>query len=300
MLRRVFAIALCGAVLIIASAGWAIAATREVNIQGNAYSPQAASVKHGDTVMWHNHDSVKHTVTSNDGGPLDSGNFGQGQAYSFTFSNAGTYSYYCEVHPNMKGSVTVQAAQAAATPAPKPDPTSAPQKAPAAKASPPAATAKPASVAPTSQPRPVAVPAPKADVVATATPKPKTEAPEPIAEAMAAPVPVTESIAAPQPTASNETIDPLLILAAITAGVLIFALLALGRPRPDREPTPPTARPNPKPKPPTKKETKQDEAILTIEIPVGIPGRKAPTGNGNGKRRSTSPPPTKLPAGAGR
>jgi plastocyanin len=265
-----------------------LAATRTVDIHDNAYGPQSITVNRGDTVSWTNHDSVKHTVTSNDGGPLDSGNFGEGQAYAYTFGTAGTYSYYCEVHPNMRGSVAVQAAAAKATPAPKPDPTAAPP-APVAATQPPAATVRPVSADPTARPRPVAVSAGAAAadtraVASASPPRPAVAAP-----ASASPVPTTDVVTAPQPASSNETLDPMLLLAAITAGVVVFALLALGRPR--RLPaSPPPARGS------TKQQTDEAEAaVLTIEVPVAPPPPPHPPA-----RRTTTPPPTKILTGAGR
>lgn len=78
-----------------------------VTIENFAYVPQSITVKVGTTVTWTNKDSVAHTVTSDSGGVLDSPLFSAGETYSFTFNEAGTFTYHCTPHPDMKGTVTV-------------------------------------------------------------------------------------------------------------------------------------------------------------------------------------------------
>jgi amicyanin len=83
--------------------------TNAVTIENYAYNPKSAVVKVGTTVTWTNKDSVRHTVTA-DTASSDAPNsqlFGKDETYSFTFKKAGTYSYFCEPHPYMKGTVTV-------------------------------------------------------------------------------------------------------------------------------------------------------------------------------------------------
>jgi len=58
-------------------------------------------------VTWTNNDSVPHTVTQ-DGGGLTSKAINPGETFSFTFDTAGSFSYHCEFHANMKGTVTVK------------------------------------------------------------------------------------------------------------------------------------------------------------------------------------------------
>jgi len=84
------------------------AASNAVSISNFAFSSAALTVHVGDTVTWTNNDSAYHTVTSTDGGPLDSGNIGSGETFSYTFTSAGTYAYQCSFHPSMTGTVTVQ------------------------------------------------------------------------------------------------------------------------------------------------------------------------------------------------
>ncbi|MDP3941180.1 MAG: cupredoxin family copper-binding protein [bacterium] len=83
------------------------AATNTVTIQNFVYSPSTITVKVGDSVTWTNRDSVGHSATADDGS-FDTGVLSQGQTGSVTFTKAGTYTYFCSVHPNMKGTVIVQ------------------------------------------------------------------------------------------------------------------------------------------------------------------------------------------------
>lgn len=76
------------------------------NAGSNSFSPNPVEVKAGETVTWVNDDSARHTVTSKDG-TFDSGMMGKGQSFSYTFDKAGEYSYFCEPHPSMVGTVVV-------------------------------------------------------------------------------------------------------------------------------------------------------------------------------------------------
>ncbi|MHB8451295.1 MAG: cupredoxin domain-containing protein [Mycobacteriales bacterium] len=77
-----------------------------VAIRNFAYSPAKLTVHVGQTVTWTNQDATAHTVMAN-GGAFHSADLGQGQSYSFTFTRAGNYPYYCTIHPFMTASVTV-------------------------------------------------------------------------------------------------------------------------------------------------------------------------------------------------
>lgn len=84
----------------------------EIFIQSSAYNPSTKTIAVGTTITWRNQDNTTHTVTSgvpgNSDGRFDSGNIANGGTYSFTFSTAGVYTYYCKLHPNMSGTITVQ------------------------------------------------------------------------------------------------------------------------------------------------------------------------------------------------
>jgi len=77
-----------------------------VRIAGFAFAPDSRSVKVGDSVTWTNQDGATHTVTADDGA-FDSGNLAGGKSFSFTFDEAGTFAYHCNIHRRMTGTVTV-------------------------------------------------------------------------------------------------------------------------------------------------------------------------------------------------
>ena len=77
-------------------------------LKGGTSGPNAAvQVKVGKTVTWVNKDTVTHTVTSDASSLFDSGFMPTGATFQFTFTTAGTYPYYCTVHPFMKGTIVV-------------------------------------------------------------------------------------------------------------------------------------------------------------------------------------------------
>lgn len=78
-----------------------------ISISNFAYTPPTIEITSGTRVAWTNNDSVVHTVTSNDK-VFDSGNMSRNATFSFTFTTAGTYEYYCIPHPYMKGKVIVK------------------------------------------------------------------------------------------------------------------------------------------------------------------------------------------------
>jgi plastocyanin len=87
-------------------------------------------VQVGQTVRWTNHDSAPHTVTTTKAPvAFDSGTLQKGDSWSYTFTKAGTYEYYCAVHPDMVSSVKVVAASGGGT-SPTPTPTATPTATP--------------------------------------------------------------------------------------------------------------------------------------------------------------------------
>ena len=77
-------------------------------IMNYAFSPASVTVNAGDTVTWTNQDAAAHTVVVSSGPEtFSSPTLQTGQSFSFTFTKAGTYSYYCSIHPDMKASITV-------------------------------------------------------------------------------------------------------------------------------------------------------------------------------------------------
>ena len=80
-----------------------------IKMQNIAFDPKAVTVKVGQKVTWTNDDSTDHNVTADSGASFKSKDFGQGGSFSFTPTKAGTITYECTLHPNMKGAtITVQ------------------------------------------------------------------------------------------------------------------------------------------------------------------------------------------------
>lgn len=178
------------------------AAASHVTIAQYAYGPGTLTVRVGDTVSWTNHDQASHDVaTTSAPASFRSPLLGPGQSWSFRFTQPGTYSYYCTVHPDMKAQVVVLPADP-----PKPAP---PAPAPAP------APAKPN--APASQPAPA--PAPVVQSSSTVPPPTTTSAPS---SAAAGTVQRTADDAAPQ------RLDPMLLVAGVVVGVATLCLLLIG------------------------------------------------------------------------
>jgi plastocyanin len=82
------------------------ASANAIEIKNFAFNPASATVKVGQKVTWTNKDSAAHNVISDDG-TLKSSTLQTGDSYSFTPKKAGTISYVCTFHPNMKATLTV-------------------------------------------------------------------------------------------------------------------------------------------------------------------------------------------------
>ncbi len=100
---------------LLATSAWLMSAPRvraaetvTVDIANFTFDPGTVTVQVGDTVTWTNNDSVPHTATSGDGS-FD-GEMQPGESFSFTFEDEGTFDYICEIHPDMEGTVVVEAA----------------------------------------------------------------------------------------------------------------------------------------------------------------------------------------------
>lgn len=84
------------------------AGDKDVVMQNTAFDPKTVTAAVGSSVKWTNKDSVQHTATSKQQGVFDSGDMKQAGTFSFKFSQAGTFDYFCKYHPNMTGTITVQ------------------------------------------------------------------------------------------------------------------------------------------------------------------------------------------------
>ncbi len=82
-------------------------ADKQLNIfiRNSKFIPNMNGIEKGARVTWYNEDDKTHTV---DGEGWGSGNIVPGQSFSKIFNQAGTYQYYCSIHPNMMGIIIVQ------------------------------------------------------------------------------------------------------------------------------------------------------------------------------------------------
>jgi len=80
--------------------------TNQVSITNFAFAPASINVAAGTTVTWTNGDSVQHDISASG---FTSPVLNQGDTYSHTFSQPGTYTYICSIHPFMHGTVVVTA-----------------------------------------------------------------------------------------------------------------------------------------------------------------------------------------------
>ena len=117
-MRRSVSIAVLTAALVLATGTVAIsqkkflgaqqkAETSEVKIDNFSFGPGTLTVPVGTSVTWTNRDDIPHTVVSTDG-VFKSKVLDTDEKFSFTFGKAGTYPYFCSIHPKMTGKVIVQ------------------------------------------------------------------------------------------------------------------------------------------------------------------------------------------------
>ncbi len=85
------------------------AATANVTISDFRFTPATVTVVEGDTITWTNDGPTGHSATASNG-EFDTGIFPAGESRSETFDTPGTYAYICTPHPNMEGTVVVEAA----------------------------------------------------------------------------------------------------------------------------------------------------------------------------------------------
>ncbi|HTI24531.1 MAG TPA: cupredoxin family copper-binding protein [Kutzneria sp.] len=194
MTRRLLSALLVLPFLTLLAPAPAVAATQAVTMAHYAFAPAAITVHVGDTVTWTNQDQAPHDVTTTSAPvPLHSPTLSTGQSWTYTFSQPGTYSYICSIHPDMKAQVTVLAA---ATTAPTQRPTPTTTRHTTAGGAP-AATEHPTTMTMTTT---------------TSAPPTTTTAPQ-VMQAMA-------------PT-DQSTLDPMLLVAGLVAAVATLCLLLI-------------------------------------------------------------------------
>jgi plastocyanin len=108
--RRALTTAILSGPIIGATLAFGVVAAQEANtviIDNFTFTPKELTVPVGTTVKWVNHDDIPHTVMETNKSfrskPLDTND-----TFSFTFAAAGTFNYFCSLHPQMVGKVVVQ------------------------------------------------------------------------------------------------------------------------------------------------------------------------------------------------
>jgi plastocyanin len=95
-------------VLSAGAAGNDKAASQEITIDNFSFGPTAVTVPAGTTVTWVNHDDIPHTVVSEDLITFKSRPLDTDDTFRFKFEKAGTYKYFCSIHPKMTAQVVVR------------------------------------------------------------------------------------------------------------------------------------------------------------------------------------------------
>jgi len=103
---------LAGVAVMAAPAG---AEDTAVKIENFTFAPQRVTVKAGTTVTWINDDDIPHTVASSTKA-FKSKVLDSEDKFSFTFTTAGVYEYFCSLHPHMTGTIVVEGAIGSNTP----------------------------------------------------------------------------------------------------------------------------------------------------------------------------------------
>jgi plastocyanin len=97
---------LAGVAVMAAPAG---AEDTQVMIDNFTFTPQRVTVKAGTTITWINHDDIPHAVASSTKA-FKSKVLDTDDKFSFTFTTAGSYEYFCSLHPHMTGMIFVEGA----------------------------------------------------------------------------------------------------------------------------------------------------------------------------------------------
>jgi plastocyanin len=78
-----------------------------INIDNFSFSPATLTISAGTSVTWTNHDDIPHTIVEHDR-KFKSKGLDTDDSFSYTFSEAGTYEYFCGLHPKMVGKIVVE------------------------------------------------------------------------------------------------------------------------------------------------------------------------------------------------
>lgn len=104
--RRDFGVAVAAAILLPVTTARADDTNLEIYIDNFTFQPAELSIKVGTTVTWTNRDDIPHTVVS--AGKFRSKTLDTDDKFTFTFTNAGDYKYFCSLHPHMTGMIKVE------------------------------------------------------------------------------------------------------------------------------------------------------------------------------------------------
>jgi plastocyanin len=105
-LRGLGRLAVAAAISLLLGAAHAYAEDASVTIDNFTFAPAELTVKVGTTVTWTNHDDIPHTIVS--AGKFRSKTLDTDNSFSFTFTAAGDYKYFCSLHPHMTGMIKVE------------------------------------------------------------------------------------------------------------------------------------------------------------------------------------------------
>ncbi|KRQ06150.1 cupredoxin domain-containing protein [Bradyrhizobium sp. DASA03076] len=104
--RRDFSVAVAAAILLPVATARADENAMEVHIDNFVFQPAELKIKLGTTVTWTNRDDIPHTVVS--AGKFRSKTLDTDDKFTFTFTDAGDYKYFCSLHPHMTGMIKVE------------------------------------------------------------------------------------------------------------------------------------------------------------------------------------------------
>ncbi|MEP0520866.1 MAG: cupredoxin family copper-binding protein [Hyphomicrobiales bacterium] len=105
-MNKYFKSAMAAGTAIILS-GIAHAADIKADIQGMSFNPGTITIAVGDTITFTNRDGAPHTATAEDGS-FTTATLRKGKSETLTFATAGTYAFFCKIHPGMKGTIIVK------------------------------------------------------------------------------------------------------------------------------------------------------------------------------------------------
>jgi plastocyanin len=82
---------------------------RQIAIDNFAFVPATVTVAAGTEIIWVNHDEEPHTVNSIDtAAAFKSPALDTGDKFTFVYTKAGRYTYFCSIHPHMVGTIIVK------------------------------------------------------------------------------------------------------------------------------------------------------------------------------------------------